>query len=145
MESSPVPQRISRILHWFGELTSRASATVVAAAVLVGFNLVLAAEGFPSAWQVGFSTVAESVALVMLFVIQHTQSRQQTVVQLKLDELIRSSPHADDHLVHIEVAPDDELIEREQNQVAHHESVRESESESDDGEGNGRGTIESGE
>lgn len=135
MESSPVPQRISRVLHWFGELTSRASAAVAVAAVLVGFNILLTAEGSSSAWQVEFSTVAESIALVMLFVIQHTQSRQQTVVQLKLDELIRSSPHADDRLVHIEVAPDDELIELEQDQVAHHESVRESENGDDDGPG----------
>jgi hypothetical protein len=42
-----------------------------------------------------------------------------------LDELIRSSPLADDHLVHIEVAEDVELIERETAQAAHHLSIRE--------------------
>jgi low affinity Fe/Cu permease len=72
-----------------------------------------------------FSTVVGAITLVMLFIIQHTQSRHQVVLQLKLDELIRSSPHADDLLVHLEVADDAELIEVEKNQLAHHESVRE--------------------
>jgi low affinity Fe/Cu permease len=60
----------------------------------------------------------------MLFVIQHTQARHQKVLQIKLDELIRASPRADDLLVHLEVAPDDEVLEREKEQVAHHEALR---------------------
>jgi low affinity Fe/Cu permease len=125
MEHSAIPQRFSQALHWVGELTSRASAAVIAAFVLGVFIMVSAFNGFPSKWQMVFSTVAESITLVMLFVIQHTQGRQQTVLQLKLDELIRSSPNADDLLVHLEVAEDAELIEREQSQVAHHEALRE--------------------
>jgi len=54
----------------------------------------------------------------MLFIIQHTQSRQQTATQLKLDELIRAIPEADDLLVHIETAKEAELIEREQDHIA---------------------------
>jgi low affinity Fe/Cu permease len=125
MERSPVPRRISRILHWVGDLTSRAGATVTATLVLVVFIIVLAAKGFPSSWQMDFSTMAEAITLILLFVIQHTQSRQQAVLQLKLDELIRASPNADDLLVHLEAAGDEELIEREESQVAHHESLRE--------------------
>jgi low affinity Fe/Cu permease len=125
MERSAIPRRISRILHWVGDLTSGASTAVVATAVLVVFIIVLAIEGFPSSWQMDFSTVAEAITLILLFVIQHTQSRQQAVLQLKLDELIRASPNADDLLVHLEAAGDQELIEREESQVAHHESLRE--------------------
>ncbi len=125
MERSAIPRRISRVLHWVDELTSRASTAVVASSVLIAFVIVLAIEGFPSSWQMRFSTVAEVITLMLLFVIQHTQSRQQTVLQLKLDELIRTSPNADDLLVHIEAAGDDELIEREESQVAHHEALRE--------------------
>ena len=126
MESSAIPQRFSRVLHWVGELTSRASAAVVATVALLIFLVVSAIEGFPGKWQMVFATVANSITLVMLFVIQHTQSRQQTALQLKLDELIRASPNADDLLVHIEKAEDAELIEREESQVAHHEALRES-------------------
>jgi low affinity Fe/Cu permease len=112
-----------------GDLTSRASTAVVATLVLLVFIIVLAAKGFPGSWQMDFSTVAEAITLILLFVIQHTQSRQQTVLQLKLDELIRASPNADDLLVHLEAAGDQELIEREESQVAHHESLREAQDE----------------
>jgi len=125
MERSAIPQRFSRVLHWVGELTSRASAAVVATVVLLVFVLVSALNGFPGKWQMVFATAANSITLVMLFVIQHTQSRQQIVLQLKLDELIRTSPNADDLLVQLEKAEDSELIEREESQVAHHEALRE--------------------
>jgi hypothetical protein len=46
---------------------------------------------------------------------------------LKLDELIRTLPEADVLLVHIEVADDSELIGLVQDQVAHHESLRDGE------------------
>jgi len=69
------------------------------------------------------------ITLIMLFVIQHTQSRHQLVLQLKLDELIRASPQADDRVVKLEIAPDDELAKREQEQLAHHESLRETDTD----------------
>lgn len=126
MERSAIPRRISRILHWVDDLASRASMSIAVATVLITFIVIMASRGFPSSWQVGFATTAEAITLIMLFVIQHTQSRQQAVLQLKLDELIRASPNADDLLVHLEVAGDEELIRREETQVAHHESLRES-------------------
>jgi low affinity Fe/Cu permease len=108
-----------------GEVTARASTAVAVAAVLLVFLIVLAARGFPSRWMTIFSAIAEVIALVMLFVIQHTQSRHQLVLQLKLDELIRAVPQADDRAVKLEVATDKELSEREEDQLAHHESLRE--------------------
>ncbi len=127
MEHSVTQRRVSRILHWVDDITARAAATVVVVLLLLAFGVVLAVTHFTASWEAGFSTVVGAITLVMLFVIQHTQSRHQTVLQLKLDELIRTSPHADDLLVHIEGADDAELIEFEKNQIAHHESVRESE------------------
>ena len=126
MEHSPSQERISRILHWVGELTSRAGAAAFVAVIMLAFILALGMAGLPVNWEVGFATVSSTITLVMLFVIQHTQSRQQIALQLKLDELIRSSPHADDLLVKIEKSEDAELIDREQESVAHHESLRES-------------------
>jgi low affinity Fe/Cu permease len=117
-------RRISRMLHWIDELTSRTNAALVALAAVVIFALALALDGFPPNWEAGFSDVAAGVTLVMLFVIQHTQSRHQLALQLKLDELIRTSPSADDQLVRIEVADAEELDERARDQQALHESLR---------------------
>jgi low affinity Fe/Cu permease len=132
MEHSAFERRISRILQSVGDVTSRAGAAAVTAVVLIVFGVTLAVARFPGNWEVGFATASSSITLVMLFVIQHTQSRQQIALQLKLDELIRTSPDADDHLVHIELAAEDELIERERGQVAHHESLRESDGTDDE-------------
>lgn len=112
MENSAIQQRISRILHWIGEFTSRAGVAAIVFALLLGFGVTLSVMGFPGNWETGFATGVSLITLLMLFVIQHTQGRHQKVLQLKLDELIRSSPNADDLLVHIEAAHDNELIER---------------------------------
>jgi low affinity Fe/Cu permease len=125
MEQHALLRRISRVMQRMGEATSRASTAVAVAIAVLVFVVILGAEGFPSTWETAFSTVAEVITLIMLFVIQHTQSRHQLVMQLKLDELIRSSPQADDRVVKLEVAADDELMQRESDQLAHHESLRE--------------------
>jgi len=125
MERSSNHRRVSRVLHVVGDATARAGVAAAVAVCVVVFLVALAAAGFPAAWEGGFSALAASITLVMVFVIQHTQGRQQIATQLKLDELIRSSPQADDLLVHIETAHDDELIERERDQIDHHTSMRE--------------------
>ena len=88
------------------------------AALIVVFAVVLAIARFPITWQTAFSAVCAGVTTIMVFTIQHTQSRQQAATQLKLDELIRALPDADDHLVQVEAGSDSELVELEQ---AHHE------------------------
>lgn len=45
----------------------------------------------------------------MVFVIQHTQSRQQLVTQRKLDEILRSLQHADNAVIALEEASDDQV------------------------------------
>jgi len=132
MESSKFEHRFSRVLQWLDDITSRAAATAIVAILVIIYLIALAVLGFPGNWEVAFGTGAASITLVMLFVIQHTQGRQQIALQLKLDELIRTSPQADDLLVHIERADEEELIGREHEQAAHHEALRESpESEGD--------------
>lgn len=130
MEKSSLSRQISRVLQWIGDVTSRSSTAALVAITTLVFLVVLSVAGYPGRWEAGFVTVVESITLVMLFVIQHTQNRHQVALQLKLDELIRTSPNADDHLVHIELADDAELIERELGQIAHHESIRGSTEES---------------
>jgi low affinity Fe/Cu permease len=125
MERSTAQVRMSRAVHFVGDVTSRASVTAAVAASVTLYIVLLAAFDFRSSWESSFSAIASAISLLMLFVIQHTQSRQQSVTQLKLDELIRSSPRADDLLIHLETADDEELIEREEQGLAHHASLRE--------------------
>jgi low affinity Fe/Cu permease len=56
-----------------------------------------------------FQTLVGALTLALVFVIQHTQAREQLVTQRKLDELLRAMPHADNALIAFEEASDDEL------------------------------------
>ena len=65
--------------------------------------------GFPAWWQTMLYSVTGSITFVMVFVIQHTQERQTSATQRKLDELIRSSVRADNTLIAVEESADEHL------------------------------------
>ncbi len=102
----------SRSLHRLGEVTSHAGAGLVAAAAVLVWLGVGVAVGFPDWWETVLYSSSASVTLVMVFAIQHTQTRQQSATQRKLDELVRAQPAADDSVIAVEEAPDDELEAR---------------------------------
>ena len=64
---------------------------------------------FPDWWETVLYSVTSAVTLVMVFVIQHTQTRQQSATRRKLDELLRAMPAAYDGLIAVAEAPDHEL------------------------------------
>ena len=78
-------------------------------AVVVVWIAVGIVVGFPVWWENVLYVVSSTVTLVMLFAIQHTQSRQQSALQLKLDEVLRALPDAQGRLIGVEGAPDHEL------------------------------------
>ena len=121
---SALRQRMSRVFQRLDEILSHVATAAVVSFVLIVFIVSLAFDGFPSRWQMGFSTVSNAVVIMLLFALKHTQDRQQTALQLKLDELIRTSPVADDHLVQIERAEEKELVERVRDQIEVHDSLR---------------------
>ncbi len=115
---------LSRAIHHFDRATSRPATALVVTALILVFGLTLAIAGFPAAWETTFATACAAVTTIMVFTIQHTQSRQEAAIQLKLDELIRALPGADDHLVQVESGADEELADLEQAHFEHHLSVR---------------------
>jgi low affinity Fe/Cu permease len=93
-------------------LDQRASHPLLALSVVTataGWLVVSAIEGFPSQPERVFQTLVGAVTLAMVFVIQHTQARQQSATQRKLDEILRSLPEADNALLTLEHASDSEL------------------------------------
>jgi low affinity Fe/Cu permease len=67
------------------------------------------AGGFPARWETVFQTLVAAMTLAMVFVIQHTQARHQRATQRKLDEILRALPEADNSLITLEHASDQEL------------------------------------
>jgi low affinity Fe/Cu permease len=85
---------------------------VTAFGVLAGalaWVVISVAFGFPAGWEKVFQTLVAAVTVVMVFVIQHTQARHQAATQRKLDEILRALPEADNSLLALEHASDDEL------------------------------------
>jgi low affinity Fe/Cu permease len=83
----------------------------IAAVVIVGVAL-----GFPQTWVSGVQVGISVLTLVMVLAIQHTQGREQTAMQRKLDELLRAIPGAEESLVLLEEAPQSTLLEVEETQ-----------------------------
>ncbi len=83
------------------------------AAGLIASISLGASAGFSTGWETGFGAGTSVVTLLMVFVIQHTQSREQAATQRKLDELLRALPDAEPALMMLEEAPEHELREVE--------------------------------
>jgi low affinity Fe/Cu permease len=114
----------SRVLTAFDALTTRAGVAMVVLALVVIVWIGVIATGFDADLQLGFATVCSGITVTMVFVIQHTQHRSQQATQLKLDELIRSLPQADDRVVRVEASSEAEIGELEQRVVEHHRAQR---------------------
>jgi low affinity Fe/Cu permease len=56
-----------------------------------------------------FQTLVAALTLAMVFVIQHTQARQQAATQRKLDEILQALPGADNAMLALEQASDGAL------------------------------------
>lgn len=93
--------KASSVLRWLQGLSARASSAAVAAAVST-IALVWAALSSDERVLTWFEGVASAVTLVMVFALQHTQTREQAALQRKLDELLRALPGADAGLVQLE-------------------------------------------
>jgi len=117
---------MSRALHAIGATAAQSGAGIAAAALVVAWLVVGVATGFPAWWPTTLYVVTGSVTFVMVFVIQHTNERQTSATQRKLDELIRSSVHADDALIAVEEAGDEHLQALAQLNMADRERATES-------------------
>ncbi len=64
---------------------------------------------FSDTWQLVINTSTTIITFLMVFLIQNTQNRESQAVQLKLDELIRSSEKGHNALMDLEELTDSEL------------------------------------
>jgi low affinity Fe/Cu permease len=65
--------------------------------------------GFSDTWQLTMNTAASQVTFLIAFLLQNTQNRDTQTLQLKLDELLRSTAGARPQLLHLEALDDDQL------------------------------------
>jgi low affinity Fe/Cu permease len=104
------------VLHTIDHYTSLPWATLILGLLLVTAILVGAVLGFPEGWTTGFEIGTASVTLIFVTVIQHTQGREDTATQRKLDELLRAVPEAETRLIMLEEESDETIQDIEDRQ-----------------------------
>ena len=75
----------SRLLSGVDQLASRPLAALIVLTADTAWVLVSVAAGFPLRWENVFQSLVAALTLAMVFVIQHTQARQQAATQRKRD------------------------------------------------------------
>lgn len=64
---------------------------------------------FSDTWQLTMNTAASQVTFLIAFLLQNTQNRDTRALQLKLDELIRSTAGARPQMMNLEELDDEQL------------------------------------
>ena len=94
-----------------GEAAGSPWAFFIAVAIVVIWALTGPLFDFSNTWQLTINTTASIVPSLMVFLLQNTQNRNTTEIQLKLDELIRASGGTRSRLINLEDLSDEQLTE----------------------------------
>jgi low affinity Fe/Cu permease len=94
--------RFSRAAQWTSQQCGRAYTFIAAILVILVWAVSGPAFGYSDTWQLIINTGTTIITFLMVFLIQNTQNRDTTAIQLKLDELIRANEHAQNRMMKLE-------------------------------------------
>lgn len=84
--------------HWFttmaqntAKATGSSSAFMAICAITLAWMVTGPLFHWSDTWQLVINTVTNIVSMLMVFLIQNTQNRESSALQLKIDELLRGS------------------------------------------------------
>lgn len=100
----------SHIASYIAHQSGRPVTFLLAAFVIICWALTGPVFKYSDTWQLIINTGTTIVTFLMVFIIQNTQNRDGAALQVKLDELIRSS-HAHNQFIGIEHLTDEEIEE----------------------------------
>lgn len=106
----------NRFMHFFETFASKVTKAtgkpitfIIAFLVIVAWAITGPIFNYSDTWQLVINTGTTIITFLMVFVIQHSQNKDTTAVQLKLNELIAASGTASNRLIVVEELSDEEL------------------------------------
>lgn len=107
-------RRLSMLFQKTANKTTRATgsplAFITALAVIILWAITGPVFRFSDTWQLVINTGTTVITFLMVFIIQHSQNKDTTAIQLKLNELIASNERASNQLIDIEDLTEEDLV-----------------------------------
>ncbi len=101
--------RFDKMAQWTAAHAGRASTFCLALTVIVVWGISGPIFDWSDTWQLIINTGTTIVTFLMVFLIQNTQNRDTSALQLKLDELIRATEGARNRLLQLEDLTEEEM------------------------------------
>lgn len=111
-----------RAARWVAEKTGSPWTFALAVGIVLVWIVTGPLFGFSDTWQLVINTGTTIITFLMVFIIQTSQNKDTTALQLKLDELIRVTKGAHNALIDLEELSEEELkaIRKEYIELASH-------------------------
>ncbi len=107
---SSFAKKFEKISTRITKLTGSPVAVIVAVCAIIIWALMGPLFNYSDTWQLVVNTSTTIITFIMVFIIQHSQNKDTTAIQLKLNELIASSQKASNRLINIEDLTEEELM-----------------------------------
>ncbi len=111
----------SRFAKWTAHATGHSTTFTIAFLVILAWAVTGPIFNFSDTWQLVINTGTTIITFLMVFLIQNTQNRDSTAIQLKLDELIRAIEGAHNAFLDLEEL---ELVDLDQIRKDYEELAR---------------------
>src|SRR3954453_5308191 len=91
------------------EATGSAWAFIAAVAIVVVWAITGPLFHYSEVWQLVINTGTTIVTFLMVFLLQNSTNRESKANSVRLDELIRATENANNHLIGLETKTDQEI------------------------------------
>ncbi len=101
--------RFQKIARSTARAAGHPASFVIALTATAVWALTGPVTGYSDTWQLTINTATTILTFLMVFLIQNSQNHSEAVLQIKLDELIRSNGTAHNALLDLEELAEEEL------------------------------------